>query len=113
MPQFPQQVKTEKLGEALSQFFQEVNQEIKGRLQEYQRESNAGASGENFSEIDYNNRQLQKVFQQLQNGEEKVDVEWYKPVVERTSPPKVSMQKKSFQLEHRYGNWIKHDHDLA
>lgn len=113
MPQFPQQVKTENLSEKLNQFFQELNQQIKGRLQEYQRETVAGASGENFSEIEYNELQLQKVIQQLQDGEEKVEVNWYKPVVERTSPSKVSMQKKSFQLEHRYGKWIKHDHDLA
>lgn len=113
MAEFPQQVRTENLAQELRQFFDEKNEEIKGKLQEHQRETNAGASGENLSEVDYNNRQLQRVFSELNGGSEKVEVEWYEPLIERTSPPKVSMQKKGFQLEHRYGKWIKHRHDLT
>lgn len=112
MANFPQQVKTEELDKYLTRFYKEVNQEVNNKLQEYQRRSVAGADDENLSESDYNMRQFNKVIQQLQNGEEKVEVEWYEPVVERSAPPKVSMQKRSFQLEHRYGKWIKHSHDL-
>ena len=112
MATFPQQVDTSHLGEALERFYQELNSEIQAKLERYQRSTNAGAQGENLSEIDYNKRQLQKIFQKLRNGEEKVEVEWYEPQIERSSPPKVSMTKDSFQIEHRYGKWIKHDHDL-
>ena len=112
MATFPQQVRTEELGQALQDFYEEKNQEIRSKLQEHQRRSVAGADQENFSETEYNMRELQKAYQKLDNGEEKVDIEWYEPVVERSSPPKVSMQKRGFQIEHRYGKWIKHDHDL-
>lgn len=112
MASFPQQVPTERLEEELRSFYNEKNGEINSTLERYQRQTVAGADGENHSEEAYNNQQLQRAFQKLANGEEKVDVEWYEPVVERSAPPKVSMQKRSFQLEHRYGQWIKHDHDL-
>lgn len=112
MATFPQQLSTERLEKELRSFYSEVNKEIKNKLGEYQRQSNAGASGENMSEIRYNNRHLQDVFRKLEQGQEKVQIQWYEPQVERTSPPKVSMQKRSFQLEHRYGKWIKHTHDL-
>lgn len=113
MATFPQQVPTERLEEELRSFYDEKNNEISTKLERYQRRTVAGADGENHSEVAYNNQQLQRTFQNLENGEEKVDVEWYEPVIERSSPPKVSMQKRSFQLEHRYGKWIKHDHDLT
>lgn len=113
MANFPQQVKTEELAGALNRFYNQKNEEIKEKLQQNQRRTVSGATdGENMSELDYNNRQLREAFQRLDNGEEKVEIEWYEPVVERSSPPKVSMQKRSFQIEHRYGNWIKHSHDL-
>lgn len=112
MSDFPQQIKTEKLARRLRKFYKDRNQEVTRKLEKYQRSSVAGAKSENKSEVDYNRRQLQKLYNQLENGEEKVSVEWYEPVVERSAPPKVSMQKRSFELEHRYGNWIKHDHDL-
>jgi len=112
MTDFPQQVRTDELAEELRNFYEGRNKEIGRKLEEYQRSTVAGANAENKSEIDYNRRQLQKVFHKLENGEEKVEVEWYEPVVERSAPPKVSMQKRSFQIEHRYGKWIKHAHDL-
>jgi hypothetical protein len=112
MANFPQQVRTENLGQALQDFYDEKNKEIRGKLKEYQRSSVAGADSENFSETDYNQRELQKAYQKLDNGEEKVEIRWYEPVVERSAPPKVSMQRRSFQIEHRYGKWIKHSHDL-
>lgn len=114
MANFPQQVNTEELSGALKRFYNEKNAEIEDRLGRYQRESVSGATdGENMSEIRYNNSQLKKAFRRLENGEEKVEIEWYEPVIERSAPPKVSMQKRSFQIEHRYGKWIKHDHDLT
>lgn len=114
MANFPQQVSTEELSGALRSFYNEKNEEIEQKLNQYQRESVSGATdGENLSEVRYNNTQLQKAFRRLENGEEKVDIEWYEPVIERSAPPKVSMQKRSFQIEHRYGQWIKHTHDLA
>jgi hypothetical protein len=113
MATFPQQVDTDDLGQALENFYNQINSEMEKKLREYQRSTNAGAQGENLSETDYNRRQLQEVFQKLRQGQEKVEVEWYEAQVERTSPPKVSMTKRSFQLEHRYGKWTRHSHDLA
>lgn len=113
MANFPQQVQTQELSGALNRFYNQKNEEIKSKLQKYQRESVSGATGgENMSELEYNNRQKREAFRNLENGQEKVEIEWYEPVVERSAPPKVSMQKRSFQIEHRYGTWIKHDHDL-
>jgi len=113
MATFPQQVSTEDLAEELRSFYDEKNDEISAKLNEYQRSTVAGADGENHSEVAYNNQQLQKAFRKLNNGQEKVQIEWYGPQVERSSPPKVSMAKRSFQIEHRYGKWIKHAHDLT
>ena len=112
MNSFPQQIRTDQLAEKLRNFYEKRNKRIGRKLDEYQRSSVAGASAENKSEVDYNRRQMQKLFKQLENGQEKVEVQWYEPVIQRSAPPKVSMQKRAFQLEHRYGKWIKHSHDL-
>jgi len=84
MANFPQQVSTEELSGALKRFYNEKNAEIEDRLGRYQRESVSGATdGENMSEIRYNNSQLKKAFRRLENGETKVEVEWYEPVINR------------------------------
>lgn len=109
---FPQQVDQENLPKALRDFYDSKNREIEEVFEKYQRDVVAGASGEDKSEMQYNNRRYQELASALQGGEKEVSVEWYEPHVERTSPPKVSMVKRSFMLEHRYGKWIRHTHDL-
>lgn len=110
--EFPQQVDHEELPRELREFYNSKNQEIREVFEEYQRDVVAGASGENMSEVQYNNQKFQELANRLKDGEEEVPVKWYEPHVERTSPPKVSMVKRNFQLEHRYGKWIRHTHDL-
>lgn len=109
---FPQQVSHDKLPEALYEFYRKRNERIDEVFSEYERDVTTGADGEDRSEISYNNQQYKRVAEKLKAGEEEVMVEWYEPHVEHSTPPKVSMQKKRFKLEQRYGNWIKHSHDM-
>jgi len=109
---FPQQVKHDDLPETLYEFYRQRNERIDEVFTEFEREVTSGADGEDRSEIEYNNNQYRHVASQLQDGVDEVMVEWYEPHVERSTPPKVSMQKKRFKLEQRYGNWIKHSHDM-
>ena len=109
---FPQQVSHDELPKTLYQFFQGRNERIDEVFSKYERDVTTGAKGEDRSEITYNNQQYQRVVKELKEGNEEVMVEWYEPHVEHSTPPKVSMQKKRFKLEQRYGNWIKHSHDM-
>jgi hypothetical protein len=109
---FPQNTESKNLFATLRRFYDEKNKLLKKTFENFKRETVAGSQGEDFSEIDYNNRRLAEVIRKLKGGQKTVEVDWYEPHVEQRTPPKLFMERHSFKLEYRYGHWHKHTDDL-
>lgn len=101
---FPRQVKKANVLDALRNFYQSVDENIKETYRDFD-----GGVPDNLEEIDFNQRKFHEVIRQIKQGKEKVTVEFYDVEVISGSQPRIRKRVNSFQLSFRYGTWFRQE----